>query len=343
MRIRLDNLLFPAAAGVALLAALYFVVLAPAPATPESPDAGPAISRGLEFVSKVNITSDTLDAGEQAIPADGKYENLSELALYRKTDFMLDLHFIGDELEDAGAAGKRVEEADSFLGALAQRWQEGSVDYKYFDSGGTGGEYAFDLYCMVALATGDARMAEKIRAGLKERGWSSPAVQKFREIIDESWCIMMLAANQEDSAVLARLADAKRSQLEAYSAGPGEGDGMGEIRRSYAAAHVLMALDFMEEKGYDFGAYAGLKAQLQERIFSDASAHMDSADYLSNSLYFLAKSAYPKQKLAPLASALAGLQKADGGWSSSLSPQMFRGLMSARAVLALNAFGEESG
>ena len=218
------------------------------------------------------------------------------------------------------------------------------MDYAYFDAGGEKGDYAFDLYCMIALETGNRKMAAKIREGLKQDGWSTPRAQEFRVIIDESWCIMMLAEFKEDKQVLSKLLAAKKRRLQAYLAKPlKDGDSVEEIRRSYAAAHVLMALGFLKKKGYDASAYSGYERELQEKLFSDGMAHLDSADYLSNSLYFLAKTGFGKQKLGELAEALAKLQVQDGGWSSMFSPRMFRGLLTARAVLALNAYGESAG
>ncbi len=345
-KIPLQRLLVPAAAAIALAAAFYALT---APQAPGGTGVQPAISAGLGFLSGVNVTADTLDAGEQAIPAEEKYENLSELALYRKTDVMLDLHFIGREFKDAGTLRPRVQEADGFLEGLAGRWQEGSVDYAYFDAGGEEGDYAFDLYCMIALETGNGMMAEKIRSALKEEGWSTAQAQEFRVIIDESWCIMMLADFGTANASIMPLLQAKARQLSAYETRPFAGDrAVEEIRRSYARSHVLMLKGFLEDRGIhcavkDKICFPEYKRYLQDKLYDDGIANLGSADYLSNSLYFLAKTGYAKQRLRPLAEALLKLQKADGGWSSMFSPEMFRGLLTARAVLALNAYENAGG
>ncbi|MFH1200172.1 MAG: hypothetical protein V1708_03835 [Candidatus Micrarchaeota archaeon] len=336
---RLAKIGILAAALIALASAGYYLATA---GTLESPVlTREAIGRGLVFLSQVNVTADTLSPAEQAYPGEEMYENLSELALYRKMDFALDLHFIGEELNDAGAARARAAEADEFLQRLALRWQDGPVDYAYFDSGGQKGDFAYDLYCMVSLETGNAKMAGKIRSALGENGWSTPKAQKFREIIDESWCIMMLADNAEPAATLERLIAAKKAQLQAYSSRPGgEGGEVERMRTSYANTHVLMALQYMKEKGYGVSAESEYIKTLQEKAFADAAANADSPDYSCNSLYFLAKSGYPAGKLAPLARNLVAMQGADGGWKSKLSPESFRGLLTARAVLALNAYSQ---
>ncbi|MFH1106316.1 MAG: hypothetical protein V1787_00315 [Candidatus Micrarchaeota archaeon] len=327
-----------ALAAAAAIAALALLSLAAQPA-PAKTDAAGAVHRGLSFLSQVNVTADTLSAREMAIPPEGIYGNLSELALYRKTDFMLDLNFIGKEVADPGPLEGRASEAAEFLQGLARTWQDGGVDYRYYDPGGEAGEYAYDLYCMVALETGNADMARKIRGQLKQRGWSSPQAQHFRVIIDESWCIMLLAANGENASTLDVLLEQKKLQQEYYDAEPAAGDPeIEKMRRSYAATHVLMVLTYLEDRGYDVSAHAEYVGKLQERAYSDADANKDSPDYLSNSVYFLAKSGFPKGRLAPLADALVRLQKPDGGWKSKLSPESFRGLLTARAVLALNAY-----
>lgn len=337
--------LLVAAAGLLLAGGILFTL--PGNSGGRAAGAGqltPVYAKGFAFLAGLDLQKDTMTAEElQANPPSPVYGNVSELELYRQLDFFIDVRF----LEDAFARKVPAKsQAAAFRFAWAvQAWEKEGVDYRYFDPAGVKGTYAFDLYCIIALQQGSRGMEQKVLADLERQGWHTQEAEPFRVITDESWCYSLLARFRSEPQRLETAVAEKKQELEAFLARPApqtfREDPVGQFvfraQKAFAVTHVLMLLQEMKDDGYAVDeAYFG---QLQARTAQDTLAHSDQTDYLVNGLYWLAQTDYADAPaLEKMQQALLEKQGMDGGWAPAFDSAHYRGLMTSRALLALDAF-----
>jgi len=329
---------------LAISAVLFAIVLAGC--VQEDPDAAAmqsAQAKGLNFLETLDIQQDTMTPGElYRSTAEDKYEGISELELYRQMDFYINVAYLEEGLEDSLRLQGKIEKAHALFDSLVPKWEEGSIDYTYFDPGGKQGDYAFDLYCITALQQKNERMEKKVLSELLEAGWHTPEAQGFRVIIDESWCLSLLAAYHEDEMILNKEMNDKKEALRRFRERAMEGLDEEQafifnFQKTMASTHVLMLLHHMKINGY--GMDETYARELQQQIAEETRENMEKKDYLVNALYWLSVTDYEDEAfLNQLAARLVETQEENGAWKAAFDSEHFQGLMTARALLALEEF-----
>jgi len=272
-------------------------------------------------------------AGSKKCPFD------NETFLYKQIDASLDFVFLKDEPMNVSGLEKKIEEADKFLRNITASLPNSSVDYRYIDSSKKRGDFAFDLYCILGWTYNNTEIYKTMKKELMPYGWVNPRTSdEFRKLIDETWCISLLAANNEDEQTIKHQVNIKQSEFYEFIKGTQYQD-----RKVVSAVHLLLMFDRLEKYGYDISEYSELiefcKSYIVDSIKYEKYGKLSYPleDY-HLSLYSLAKIHHnDKSFLQGLAEKLLDMQSDNGSWIVGTLDR-YRIMSTLRCIMALNLF-----
>jgi hypothetical protein len=299
-----------------------------------------SISKAKVFLANKDLTEDILAADYDVCMAGSKkcpFDN--ETFLYKQIDASLDFVFLKNEPMNVSGLEKEIEEADKFLRNITTSLPNSSVDYTYLDSSRTKGDFAFDLYCILGWTYNDTEVYHIMRNELKPYGWTNPnTTDKFRKLIDETWCISLLAENNEDEQTIKHQVNIKQSEFYEFINGTQYQD-----RKVVSAVHLLLMFDRLEKYGYNISEYRELIEFCKTYIVDSieygkyGSLSYPLEDY-HLSLYSLAKIHYnDKTFLQDLAEKILQMQSDNGSWVVGTLDR-YRIMSTLRCTMALNLF-----
>lgn len=258
---------------------------------------------------------------------------------YKRTDIYFDFVFLKTEPVDASGLEKRIAEADSFLRDFKGKYSNITIDYSYIDSAGVQGDIAMDTSCILGWTYNDTVIYHKIRNDLKDYGWTNPnTTQPFRNIIDETWCISLLAENGESATTINHLLDLKKQEFYTYVNGPDYLD-----RKVVGGLHYLLMFDRLQHYGYNVSQYSDFISFLENYVATQTQSGklLYPLEVYHNTLYTLSKIHYQdKTFLSNLAEKILALQNPDGSWyiANQNNDTRYSLLLSLRCTIALNLF-----
>ncbi|MBS3055104.1 MAG: hypothetical protein J4452_01280 [Candidatus Aenigmarchaeota archaeon] len=289
------------------------------------------------FLVNQNLDKDILgNAYEDCLKDESKCTVPDGTYIYKRIDASLDFVFLKDENFSTSGLERKIDDANSFLRGVLRILPNRSIDYSYIDKSREPGDFALDLYCILGWTYNDTSVYRIIRNELKPYGWTNPNETQFwRKVIDETWCISLLAENHEDEKVLKQQVDLKSKEFISYINSSDYLD-----RKIIAGNHILLMFDRLESYGYDISEYFDLiqftKSYIVDQIKNGKLRY--PLDVYHNSLYSLAKSGYEdKTFLQDLAGKILAVQNADGSWNIG-SDGRYRILTTLRASIAINLF-----
>jgi len=294
------------------------------------------------FLAGKDLIEDILAADYDVCMAGSKncpFDN--ESFLYKQIDASLDFVFLKNEPMNVSGLEKKIGEADRFLRNITASLPNSSVDYTYIDTSKKRGDFAFDLYCILGWTYNNTAIYHVMRNELMPYGWVNPRTSdEFRKLIDETWCISLLAENNEDEQTIKHQVNIKQSEFYEFIKGSQYQD-----RKVVSAVHLLLMFDRLEKYGYDISEYKGLidfcKSYIVDSIeygkYGKLSYPLE--DY-HLSLYTLSKIGYEdKAFLQYLAEKLLQMQSDNGSWVVG-TLNRYRVMSTLRCTMALNMFRE---
>jgi len=255
---------------------------------------------------------------------------------YKRLDIYLDYVYLKGEPIDTSGLENRISQADNFLRKEVKRIADLTIDYRYIDTSKPPGEIAFDANCILGWTYNDTALYEKMKNNLHSYGWVNPKTSDaFRKLIDETWCISLLAQNNDDKNIIENLVDLKKREFFAYINGSDYLD-----RKIISGIHLLLMFDRLQSYGYDVSKYS----DFIEFVTSYVAKQTKDGNLLyplevyHNALYALSKiHCYDKAFLQSLAEKIVHMQNSDGSWSIG-NGERYKLLVTLRSIIALNLF-----
>jgi len=298
-----------------------------------------SIERSKVFLANKDLTEDIYAADYDICMAGSKkcpFDN--ETFLYKQIDASLDFVFLKDEPMNVSGLEKKIEEADKFLRSVLQELPNKSIDYSYIDNSREKGDFALDLYCILGWTYNDTAIYGIVRSELNPYGWVNPRTSDdFRKLIDETWCISLLAQNSEDEQTIRHQLNIKQSEFYEFVNGTQYQD-----RKVVSAAHLLLMFDRLEKYGYDVSEYKDLIEFSKSYIVDSINGKYRKLSYPLEdyhlALYPLSMIHYTdKTFLQGLAEKILQMQNDDGSWIVG-TLNRYRVMSTLRCMMALNLF-----
>ena len=296
-----------------------------------------SIAKAKIFLADQNLDQDILGEYYPAcLQNASKCPFDNETFLYKRIDASLDFVFLKDESFNVSQLEKKVDDSDIFLKNIVKTLPNISIDYSYIDSSRRRGDFALDLYCILGWTYNDTAIYRIIRNELKPYGWTNPNTTNFfRKVIDETWCISLLAENGEDYKIVKEQVDLKKREFYDFINGSEYLD-----RKILAGTHILLMFSRLKSYGYDISQYSDFIKPIEYYII-DATSHGKlnfPLEVYHNVLYSLIKARYEdKEFLQELTEKILQMQNKDGSWVVS-ADNRFRILVTLRSAIAINLF-----
>ncbi|MBN1386335.1 hypothetical protein JW968_05175 [Candidatus Woesearchaeota archaeon] len=249
---------------------------------------------------------------------------------YRKLDAYFDLVMIRNENPSNPISGL-TDEADSHLRALLPVWKDLKISNVIASESREG--VALDTLCILGCLYSDPGIAENVLGYLQGDNWMEDdyySVDKWRNIADESWCILLLQSTGKGP--VDELIDVKMKEVDAFLSADND-----DLEKAGVMLHLLMI--FNEAGG---SVYEVERQQLIDDIFNYYSnpSVQDNTLMVSNMLAVLLDAGVPEEDLVQMKDLLVSRQGRNGVFypfvgSSEDSGQAFTTM---RAVIALEKF-----
>lgn len=259
-----------------------------------------------------------------------------EEIFYKKVDIYLDFVFLKIEPISTSGLEEKISTSGSFLRNVIAQIHNETIDYSYIDSSRAHGDIAMDTTCILGWTYNDTYLYQRMRGELKDYGWTNPnTTEPFRKLIDETWCISLLAENNENKSTVFHLVDLKKQEFSSYINGNDYVD-----RKIIGGLHLLLMFNRLQKYGYDISPYDGFVNSVEGYVVNTTQSAklVYPIEVYHNDLYILSLIRYSdKQFLQNLAEKLLQMQNADGSWYATPDGQISM-LETQRAMIALNLF-----
>ena len=253
-------------------------------------------------------------------------ENLPLNLTYRKIDAYMNLVYAKEELpkDKSKRIQYQVDEAYNNLNSLLPYF-ENKLTYNTIKNVSDG--YALDTYCIVGYLFNNTKIANNViklivNNNLIENDYYEE--DKWRNIEDETWCILLLNKVNLNKNVVLMLTNIKLNETYQFI--------NSENTLNDKAAVLIHTIMLLNELNYY--NYSGLKDKLYEIALQDEIKQNILIE--ANILYVLSKSGYQKDKLEIIYNLIREKQNKDGGWY--LNKSYGNVFTTQRAILALNAY-----
>lgn len=255
---------------------------------------------------------------------------------YKKLDTYLDFVYLKDEQFNTSGLEKKISEAENFLRNEVAIFPNRTIDYTYIDSSGQSGNIALDTSCILGWTYNDTYIYSRIRSELKNYGWTNPqTTELFRKLIDETWCISLLAENNENPVIIKQQIDTKKQEFYNFIDGSDYLD-----RKIISGIHLLLMFDRLQKYGYDISQYSDFIEFTKSYVVNETKTGSIyyPLEVYNNVLYTLTKIHYhDKIFLQDLAEKILMMQSSDGSWLLGTQGR-YRILETLRCSIALNLF-----
>ena len=296
-----------------------------------------SVDKAKDFVAGKNLDEDIFGNDNDICQKDrAKCSINEENFFYKQVDTYLDFVYLKDESFNTSGVEKKISEADIFLRNEVAIFPNRTIDYTYIDSSGQSGNIALDTSCILGWTYNDSYIYNQIRNQLKSYGWTNPkTTESFRKLIDETWCISLLAENNENPVIIKQQIDNKKQEFYNFIDGSDYLD-----RKIISGIHLLLMFDRLQKYGYDISQYSDFIEFTKSYVVNQTKTGSlyYPLEVYNNVLYTLAKIHYPdKVFLQDLAEKILLIQNQDGSWLLSTEGR-YRILETLRCSIALNLF-----
>jgi hypothetical protein len=277
------------------------------------------INQGINYLDKIYDKNYLYN--DNYIKFTYQNENLPLNLTYRKIDAYINLIYIKNEINPKKIDYQTKEAYDNLKNLIP--FLENKLTYNTIKNYSDG--YALDTYCIVGYLFKNTKIADNVNNLIINNNLIKDDYykqDKWRNIADETWCILLLNKVNMNKSIVLNLTKIKIDETYNFI------NSENSIEDKVAVLiHTVMLLN---ELNYD--------NEFKEKLYELSMNEKIKQNILleSNILSVLSKSNYPKEKLKFIYALIKDNQNPDGGWY--IIKNHGNAFITQRAILSLNDY-----